>query len=434
MNISLLTVFPKLYEPFLQTSLVHRAQVNNLASIHVDGFFNYVQPKERIDAPTFGHGSGMLIKPLVIEKAINAQESNYGKAFKIFFSPQGEKLDQRLLKTIVSRAQEIGHVMLIPARYEGMDARVEEQYADMTISLGDFVLMGGDIPAMALIEGMLRLVPGVVGKEESVAQESFSGPFVDYPVYTEPVEWQGRRVPEVVRSGNHAAIVAWREERAIEKTVKQHFTWLRSQPLSAQDKVKIQPYIPKHYVALMHADVLIGEDRKNGVTSVTSIDIHDIARSSTTYGIQQFFVVTPLKDQQRIVGTLLDFWQKGIGVDYNRGRHEAVDRARLKNTLAEVIRAIEEQEGQKPIIVTTSAGNHEHANRIDYADQDRVWAHKRPVLFIFGTGKGLAPEIIQQSDYLLVPVHGFTTFNHLSVRSAVAIIFDRWLGVHEKIS
>lgn len=433
MNISVLTVFPKLYEPFLQTSLVHKAQLKKLAHVDVDGFFQYVQPKERIDAPTFGHGSGMLIKPEVIEKAIDAKQAQYGKAFKIFFSPQGQKLNQPLLKKLVGQIQQSGHVILIPARYEGMDTRVEHTYADAVVSLGDFVLMGGDLPAMALIEGMLRLLPGVVGKQESVTDESFSGPFVDYPVYTQPVEWHGQTVPEVIRSGNHAAITAWREQQAIEKTVKDHFTWLRARRLSPQEKLTVLSYIPQHYVALMHADVLIGPERQPGVTSVTSIDVHDIARSSTTYGIQQFFVVTPLQDQQKIVGTLLDFWQKGIGVEYNRGRHEAVDRVRLKETLADVIKTIEELEGKKPIIVTTSAGTHEHSNLISYTDQHQVWAHGRPVLFIFGTGKGLTPSVIQQSDYLLLPVHGFTHFNHLSVRSAVAIVLDRWLGIHEKV-
>jgi tRNA (guanine37-N1)-methyltransferase len=338
MNISILTVFPKLYDPFLQTSLVSRAQLKELAHIDVAGFFQYVQPKERIDAPTFGHGSGMLIKPEVIAKAIEAKEAQYGPAFKIFFSPQGQKLTQPLLKKLVAQIQRSGHVMLIPARYEGMDARVEDTYADALISLGDFVLMGGDVPAMALVEGILRLIPGVVGKEESVADESFSGPFVDYPVYTQPVEWHGQKVPEVIRSGNHAAMHEWREQQAIEKTVKKHFTWLRAQRLSAQEKNKVISHIPAHYVALMHADVLIGPERQPGVTSVTSIDVHDIARSSTTYGIQQFFVVTPLCDQQKIVGTLLDFWQKGVGVEYNRGRHEAVDRVRLKESLADVVK------------------------------------------------------------------------------------------------
>src|SRR5690606_6223611 len=156
MKITILTVFEQLYEPFLSTSLVCAAQENKKVSFDIDTFFSFVNPKERIDAHTFGHGPGMLIKPEVVQKAIEAKEQKSGTAFKIFFSPQGKRLTQPLLKKIAQKGQDVGHVMLLPARYEGMDARVEEEYADLTVSLGDFVLMGGDIPAMALLEGMLR--------------------------------------------------------------------------------------------------------------------------------------------------------------------------------------------------------------------------------------------------------------------------------------
>src|SRR5579871_559261 len=184
MKISILSVFPDLYGPFLQTSLIKRAQDQGLVSFYLSSFFSQVSPKERIDAPTFGHGAGMVLKPVVVQKAITDQEAQRGKAFKIFFSPHGKKLDQHLLQDLVRRIGMQGHALLIPARYEGMDARVEEHYADEIVSVGDFVLMGGDLPAMILLEGLLRLVPGVVGKQESVELESFSGPFVDYPEYT----------------------------------------------------------------------------------------------------------------------------------------------------------------------------------------------------------------------------------------------------------
>jgi tRNA (guanine37-N1)-methyltransferase len=312
MNISILTVCEQLYEPFVHTSLVGRAQEKGIVHIDVQSFFSYVQPKERIDASTFGPGAGMLIRPDVVQKAIEVKEARYGKAFKIFFSPRGQKVDQRVLEIIAARAQECKHVMLIPARYEGMDARVEEEYADMTLSMGDFVIMGGDLPAMILVEGVLRLLPQVVGKEESVARESFSGPFVDFPSYTEPVEWKDKRVPDVLRSGHHAAIEKWRHEHAVSATVKEHFSWLRSQNLTKDEKVVASSYIPSHYVALMHTDVLIGEEKRLGHSSVTSVDIHDIARSSKTYGVKEFFIVTPLLDQQKIVQKMLDFWKKGI--------------------------------------------------------------------------------------------------------------------------
>lgn len=433
MNISILTVCNQLYEPFVHTSLVGRAQEKGIVHIDVQSFFSYVQPKERIDAPTFGPGAGMLIRPDVVQKAIEDKEARYGKAFKIFFSPRGQKVDQRVLETIAQRAQECGHVMFVPARYEGMDARVEDEYADMILSMGDFVIMGGDLPTMMTIEGFLRLIPHVVGKEESVSRDSFSGPFVDFPSYTEPVEWKGKRVPDVLRSGNHGAIEKWRNDQAVSATVKEHFSWLRSQQLTQDDRVLAGNYIPSHYVALMHSDVLIGEEKKLGVTSVTSVDIHDIARSSKTYGVQEFFIVTPLVDQQKIVQRMLDFWKKGIGFEYNRCRYDAILQVQLANSLSEVIKKIEEREGKKPLIVTTSAKVTNAQQLISFYDQKKVWAADRPILLLFGTGQGLAPSVIEQSDYLLLPLDGFSDFNHLSVRSATAIILDKWLGTNVKL-
>ena len=432
MNISILTVFDELYHPFLQTSLVRRAQEKQLVQFDIERFFSYVAPKERIDAPTFGPGSGMLIKPEVIQKAIEDKEKKYGPAFKIFFSPQGQKLDQTILKKIAYIVQERGHLMMLPARYEGMDARVEEHYADLVISVGDFVLMGGDLPAMMFIEGLLRLIPGVVGKEESVHFESFTGPFVDYPSYTEPVEWQGRKVPDIVRSGNHAAIEEWRTKQAVQKTVKQHFSWLRSHVLAPVQKDIARSYIPSHYTALMHSEVLIGKERTPGTTSVTSLDIHDIARSSYTYDVKNFFVVTPLKDQQKIVKRLLDFWQKDIGAEYNVHRYQAVRAVRLQTSIDEVITFIEEKEGKRPLLIATSAMLSKQRTVITFHDQALVWVQDRPVLIIFGTGRGLSQALIDRCDYVLLPVHGFSDFNHLSVRSAAATVLDRWLGINEK--
>jgi len=431
MNISILSVFSQLYSPFLQTSLVRRAQEQKIIHIAVDDFFSFVDPKERIDAPTFGHGAGMLLRPDVVEAAIESKEKAFGPAFKIFFSPHGKKLDQELLKSLVDRIGQ-RHVMIVAGRYEGMDARVEQVYADEIISVGDFVLMGGDVPAMILLEGLLRLIPGVVGKQESVEAESFSGPFVDHPEYTAPVVWKDREVPEVIRSGNHAEIAKWRKKQAVTRTVTGHFDWLRSCNLTSADKKESYAAMPGHYVALMHEHVVVDDGGTIGTSSVTSIDIHDIARSSKSYGIKQFFIVTPLIDQQKIVRKLLDFWHTGAGVEYNPSRHVAVRQADLVAHLEDAIARITELEGQAPLVIATSARIVEHAQMITYHDQAQVWTHGKPVLFIFGTAKGLSAEVVGRCDYILVPVEGFTEYNHLSVRSAVAIILDRWLGINVK--
>ncbi len=432
MNISVLTLFPELYKPFFQASLIKRAQEKEIISCHVNNMLSYTQPKVRVDDTTFGHNAGMLIKPEVIDQAIDASERDFGKAYKIILSPQGEILTQPRLQQLYERIKDQQHVMLIASRYEGLDDRVEQYYADELISVGNFVVMGGDIPAMLLLEGLLRFIPGVVGKEESVQLDSFSGAFVDYPEYTRPVEWKGMQVPEIVRSGNHAAIENWRRDQAVQRTVKKHFNWVRSVPTNQAEKQLIRKYIPAHYVALIHNDIDLKEGRV-GYTSVTSIDIHDIARSSTTYGIQTFFIVTALTDQQKIVEKMLSFWvDEKVGGDYNNNRHQAVRTVRLLPELSDVIAAIEKKEGKMPLIIGTSARASDEAKHITYFDQKFVWQHDRPILFLFGTGSGMSHEILEKCDYMLPPLQGFADFNHLSVRSAVAIILDKWLGIAEQ--
>jgi len=429
MLISIVTLFKELYIPFLNTSLIKRAIDKNVINVDLKTLFDFAKPKERIDSPAFGHGAGMLIKPEIIKKAIDEQDALHGKSFKIFFSPQGKKMDQFLLKSLFNKISKEKHVMLLPARYEGMDARVEEYYGDCVISIGDYVLMGGDLPAMVLIEGLLRLFPDVVGKESSVENDSFSDAFVDYPQYTEPVDWQGYKVPDIIRSGNHGKVDEWRLEASIEQTVFNHFQWMRSHLDSKDDVKKIAKHIPSHYVVLMHDQVLLYDGRE-GTSSVTSLDIHDIARSAKTFGLKKYFIVTPLIDQQRIVKTLLDFWIEGQGVEYNAHRHQAIKNIILVSSIEDVLKEIERLDGQMPLIVGTSAKNINDSRTISYNDQEHVWQHKKPILLVLGTARGLGDSIIDRCDYLLEPINGFSEFNHLSVRSAAAIIFDRWLGIN----
>lgn len=431
MNISILTLFPELYSEFLKASIIGKAQEKNKINAELVNFLDFCKPKERVDSPTFGPGPGMLIRPDVVESAIDSQESKLGSAFKIFFSPHGKKLDQNMLKELSVKLVEKKHIMLLASRYEGMDTRVEEYYADEIISLGDFVLMGGDLPAMCFLEGFLRLIPGIVGNSDSVENDSFSGPLVDHPEYTAPLVFKDMQVPEVIRSGNHALIKEYREKEAIKRTLAKHFNWLRSWPLDQKTKLKIKEYIPKHYAVLMHGDILL-KDKTVGTSSVTSLDIHDIARSSMTYGIEKYFIVTPLKDQQTIVKTLLDFWNVGHGIEYNIHRHNAIKIVQLKSYLDEVVAEIEKIEGKKPLLIATSAKYYASERYITYFDQSKVWESGRPVLFIFGTGHGLADYILDRCDFILEPLYGFSEFNHLSVRSAAAVIFDKWFGINVK--
>jgi tRNA (guanine37-N1)-methyltransferase len=443
MKISVGTLFPALYEPFLQASLVKRAQQSGLVSYALYNMFQTVDPAERVDGPTYGHGPGMVIRPEVVERTVLALEASHGPAYKILFSPRGRRLNQTLLQDLVRKIESRGlnHIMLLPARYEGMDARIEQEYADDILSLGDFILMGGDLPAMVFMESFLRYIPGVVGKAESVEHDSFTGPFVDHPEYTMPAIWRDHEVPAVLRSGNHKAIASWQRAQAVHDTVRHHFDWLRSyNQLTDVDRQAAYQEIPPHYVALMHTDVLLPVQGGNpgdlvaGTTSVTSIDLHDIARSCATYGIAGYGIITPLQDQQNIVRTMLQFWKTGAGISYNPHRHYAVSRVEVMSSLSEWLEYIAAKEGKKPILVTTCARDYaHHAGLIDYHDQKKVWAADRPVVIIFGTGRGLTPELVQLADFHLVPLEGFTEFNHLSVRSAAAIVLDKWLGRDSRI-
>ena len=182
---------------------------------------------------------------------------------------------------------------------------------------------------------------------------------------------------------------------------------------------------------MAHSDVHVGDHGAVGTTSVTSLDIHDIARAAATYGMKNFFVVTPLDDQKKIVETLLEFWQKGVGVHYNPVRHKALKQVVLQDSLQHTIDTITEIEGKKPIIIATSAQDAGGVQGVGFDEQGVVWAHDRPALFLFGTGQGLSPSCLQRCDYQLPPLKGLGDYNHLSVRSAVAAVCDRWLGMCE---
>jgi len=182
----------------------------------------------------------------------------------------------------------------------------------------------------------------------------------------------------------------------------------------------------KLYVALIHYPCL-GRDGKIISTAVTNIDIHDIARTCRTYDVSKYYMVTNLPAQQGIIHRVLKFWTKGVGVQYNHNRSEALNYVVQKGYLEEVLDEIESIEGEKPVIVFTSAKI--RPNTVSYEEMGEfIEKSDKPVLVIFGTGWGLPPEIENMCKYSLEPIRGNSSFNHLSVRSAVAIILDRLIS------
>ncbi len=435
-KISFCSVFPEIYENFFQAGILSRASRQGIVQFYRYRFADFVLPKKRIDEPVCGHGAGMVIAPDVVKDAIQKARDDQGSGYTIFFSPHGSRLNQSKLSSIMKKIFETNsrHIILVAGRYEGVDVRAEELYADEVLSIGDYVLMAGDLPAMVFTEAFLRLIPGVIGDSESVINDSFSSALVDFPHYCLPVVWQGYKVPAVLLSGNHQKINEWRRLKAFERTMKYHMEWFfQSNQISVADEKLFFENMPSHYVVLMHDQVLVGSEKQNGTTSVTSLDIHDIARSAKTYGLKGYFIVTPLVDQQQIVKQFLEFWHEGPGVSYNKTRHSALEQVFVVDSLDDVLVHIAKAEnGVSPVIIATSAKFIE-GKVIDFHNRYKVWKEKKPVLFLLGTGQGLADSLIKKADFILIPIRGLTSYNHLSVRSAAAIIFDRWLGLNPKI-
>lgn len=211
---TVITLMPEMYPGPLAHSLIGEAHAQGLWQLNVMALRDFgIGIHQKVDDTPYGGGAGMVIKPEVADAAINVAKEQAPGAQLIHFSPRGERITQPLLRELAQT-----DVILFCGRYEALDERVLEKHQPREISLGDFVLTGGDIPAMALIEGAVRLLPGVVGKHESLGQESFGdgeyAQLLEYPHYTKPAEWEGRTVPEVLVSGHHANIERWRLEQA----------------------------------------------------------------------------------------------------------------------------------------------------------------------------------------------------------------------------
>lgn len=212
MNIEVLTLFPEMFPGPLSAGVTGRGLATGLVRLKVHNLRDYTHDRHRqVDDVPYGGGAGMVLKPEPIFEAVRARE---GKGPVILLTPQGELLNQRLVRQLAG----YDDIYLICGRYEGVDERVATHLVDKEISIGDYVLTGGELPAMVVIDAVSRLVGGVLGSEESPKDESFDQHLLEYPHYTRPAEFEGHEVPEVLRSGHHAEIERWRRVQAAERT------------------------------------------------------------------------------------------------------------------------------------------------------------------------------------------------------------------------
>ena len=238
MEVHILTIFPEMFPAPLQASILQRAQERCLLQVHVHNLRDFTTDRHRVtdDAP-YGGGAGMIMKPEPIVTGVHAIQARFGPAYIILLSPQGVVLTQALAKTLAQRER----VLLICGRYGGVDARVQA-YTDAEISIGDYVLTGGEFPAMVLLDVVGRLLPGVLGDCHSVAEDSLFNGLLQGPQYTRPVEFDGVRVPDMLLSGNHAAIRQWRRRQALWTTLQRRPDLLRGAVLTPQDQAILREF------------------------------------------------------------------------------------------------------------------------------------------------------------------------------------------------
>jgi len=227
MRIDVLTIFPEVFGPVLNSSILRLSQEKGLAEFVIHNIRDYSPDKHKcVDDRPYGGGPGMVMTPEPVFAAVEAVEP-LGKVPcpKVLLTPQGTRLDQSLAEAFSGEER----LILICGRYEGFDERIRTGLDLVEVSIGDYVLSGGELPAMVVIDAVVRLIPGVVGRQESVEGESFSSGMLDYPQYTRPPEFRGMRVPEVLLSGNHAKIEEWRLMAAREGTLARRPDLLTSQ-------------------------------------------------------------------------------------------------------------------------------------------------------------------------------------------------------------
>lgn len=439
MRFTIFTLFPEWFQSPLETALLGRAVKTGLVQFRLVNPRNWAEDRHKtVDDRPYGGGPGMVMMPEPLLRALQdtdaqlkADNAASGLGRILLLSASGEPFSQKMA-TELSRESAI---TLVCGRYEGIDARISQLLPLQEVAVGESVLNGGEAAAMQIIESVSRLLPGFMGKEESGAEESFSAGLLEYPHFTRPENFAALPVPDVLLSGNHAHIAQWRREQSLLRTWQRRPNLLNEAALNAADMAFLRNYAAENgrqrlgrslVCALVHHPVLLGRG-KSGTSSLTNLDIHDIARCCRTYGLRHFLVITPLADQQNLLQILVRHWTEGAGGQTNPDRAAALHLVKSASSIDEGIQQTENEFGQHPLVLATSARDYKKAPRIT-PEQVRTFLQERPLLLLFGTAHGLAPEVLDNCDGILRPLRWLDNFNHLSVRSALAITLDRLLG------
>jgi tRNA (guanine37-N1)-methyltransferase len=236
MRFDIITIFPEIFSAVFDFGIVRRAAEAGLIDIRIHDLRDYTYDRHhQVDDRPFGGGAGMVMKPEPLFRAVEAVTNDASDLNVALLSPQGRLFNQ----SVADEYSKKQGVVLICGRYEGVDERVVEHLITDELSIGDYVLSGGEIPAMVVVDAITRLIPGALGCEQSAERESFSAGLLDYPHYTRPAEYRGIKAPEMLLSGNHAEIERWRHRKALEKTLRRRPELIRDRALSEHERQEI---------------------------------------------------------------------------------------------------------------------------------------------------------------------------------------------------
>ena len=450
MRFTVVTILPELIEPALAAGVVGRAREAGTIAVATVNPRDFTSDRHRtVDDTPYGGGPGMVMKaePLLaaIAAASGATPEHAPEApsvpssaaapdapapHRILLTPAGRPLTQAKVRELAGR----GHLVLVCGRYEGVDERVIEEAIDEELSIGDYVLSGGELAALVVIDAVARLVPGVLGDAASADEESHSAGLLEYPQYTRPLVLGAREVPAILTSGNHAAIAAWRRRQAIERTAQRRpDLFARFQPTERDRKLMPPSLGSRTHLALVHHPV---HDRTGKVvtTSLTNFDIHDLARSTYTYGLAAYHIVTPVTVQREKAAHIASLWLDETPArppPATGSRAGALALVRTAASIEDVVAELSAEHGRAPIVVATSARRESFpaaARRTPAELLAELSIDPSPLLILLGTGWGLADALIPSVSRVLAPIEGASDWNHLSVRSAGAILLDRLFG------
>jgi tRNA (guanine37-N1)-methyltransferase len=421
MQFNLLTLFPEYFRSPLGCGLMGKAAERGLVRFSLINPRDYTHDRHgSVDDRPYGGGPGMV---MALDPLVRALEDLPDPGRILLLSPRGRILEQGLVREL-SRERML---TLVCGRYEGVDDRLHRIFHTEAVSVGDFVLSGGEGAALCLIESVSRLIPGFMGRQESASEESFSSGLLEYPHFTRPAQYRGASVPEILLSGDHARIDRWRRERALETTLENRPDLLARTELEPQDYTHLRGKRAFRlgrnlFVCLLHYPVL-NKHGEEGAVSLTNLDIHDISRVCRTYRLGGYLLATPLRDQQMLADRLLEHWRGGPGGRSNPSRRQAVEQVHVVDGLERAVERVEELCGRRPVVAATSA-----QDRGSWTFRTvRTLLQDRPVLLLFGTGHGLAPRVLRDADGVLRPLRFLDDYRHLSVRSAAALYVDRIL-------